>query len=294
MALTPAWPTPEQGAPEQSLAHAVPNQTSVLDVCFRPDRNAKQDPNTDTRRGGDSCRPVSWRGSASPRSCLGTRGASTVGGEPQEGAACGQVRGVLAHTLAGAAVAGAGGAQPGRGEGGFHSEANANEASRILSLDDCPAVGWPGGRDRACARCVRASDVAPRSHAGPAALPAAAAALGPEVVLQVSRDVTRLYLLRLCLQAGCARWPVNAAAPHTCSRDPAAARRHPRWPRGQGQVPAKPTATRTPCLSPPRAPHTLLGPGSEFTSWGTVSLDRNGTKSRPTLAHVVLDRSAGC
>lgn len=170
VALTPAWPTPEQGAPEQSLAHAVPNQTSVLDVCFRPDRNAKQDPNTDTRRGGDSCRPVSRRGSASPRSCLGTRGASTVGGEPQEGAACGQVRGVLAHTLAGAAVAGAGGAQPGRGEGGFHSEANANEASRILSLDDCPAVGWPGGRDRACARCVRAGDVAPRSHAGPAAL----------------------------------------------------------------------------------------------------------------------------
>lgn len=103
-------------------------------------------------------------------------------------------RGPRAHAGGGGSGRGRRGAA-GRGEGGFHSEANANEASRILSLDDCPTVGWPGGRDRVCARCVRAGDVAPRSHAGPAALPAAAAALGPEVVLQVSRDVTRLYLL---------------------------------------------------------------------------------------------------
>lgn len=163
VALTPAWPTPEQGAPEQSLAHAVPNQTSVLDVCFRPDRNAKQDPNTDTRRGGDSCRPVSRRGSASPRSCLGTRGASTVGGEPQEGAACGQVRGVLAHTLAGAAVAGAGGAQPGGAKA-----VSTRRPMRTKPHGSCPWMTVPrwGGRAGGTVRVPAAS--------GPATSPRAA------------------------------------------------------------------------------------------------------------------------
>lgn len=76
-------------SPEKSLAHVVPSQTSVSDVCFRPDRNAKQDPNTDTRRWRNSCRPASRRVQL-PRGHAGRSRGLDRGEEPRQGAACGQ------------------------------------------------------------------------------------------------------------------------------------------------------------------------------------------------------------
>lgn len=143
----------------------VPNQTSVPDVCFRPDRNAKQDPNKDTDAGetpaglshgkcqlpqgrareleGLSYLEGSHRRARCAVRCAGS--SHTRWRERQWPGREGHSQGAGARPGRGA-VPVSGGQEPHAGtvEGSFHSGADAHKASRILSLDDCQRAGRPG------------------------------------------------------------------------------------------------------------------------------------------------------